>query len=336
MKRMLMLIGMIWCIALGIHSQGFYAPEIVNTIYLTFPQQNWDQILDQLYAAGEDRLLGTAIINGVQYDSVGVRYKGNSSYSANRTKNPFNIKLNYVIEDQLLDGVYGTIKLANGFSDPSLVRETLAYEIARKYMPASKANYAVVYVNGTQIGVYTNVQDVDSHFMRTHFYTQGKPRFKSNTNSMNPITVWGYLGADSTSYQNYYALESNYGWNTLINFTNTLQNSPANIAEAMNVDQNLWMIAFDNLLVNLDSPISIFHNFYLFADADNRINPLLWDLNMAFGGFPQNLSVSGMQNMDPLRNSTSNTYLLIKNILSNARYKKMYIGHMRTMTKENF
>ena len=104
----------------------------------------------------------------------------------------------------------------------------------------------------------------------------------------------------------------------------------------MNVDQNLWMIAFDNLLVNLDSPISIFHNFYLFADADNRINPLLWDLNMAFGGFPQNLSVSGMQNMDPLRNSTSNTYLLIKNILSNARYKKMYIAHMRTMITENF
>ncbi|MEN6446024.1 MAG: CotH kinase family protein [Candidatus Cloacimonas sp.] len=313
----------------------FYDMGTVNTIQLFFTQSNWDQILDQLYAAGEDRLIGTAIINGVTYDSVGVRYKGNSSYSANRNKNPFNIKVDHIIEDQLIDGKYGTIKLANGFSDPSLVRETLSYEIARKYMPACKANYANVWVNNVLIGVYTSVEDVDSNFMAEHFHTSGKPRFKCDTNTMGTVTVWGYLGADSTAYMQYYGLESDYGWNTLINFTNTLQNNYANIDQVMNVDQNLWMCAFDNLLVNLDAPINVFHNFYLFGDADNRINPLLWDLNMSFGGF-QGGSVSGMQNLDPLRNSTSSTFLLLKNVLNNSHYKKMYIAHMRTMIEENF
>jgi spore coat protein CotH len=65
-------------------AQDFYDPDIVNTIQLTFTQSNWDQLLDNLHHAGDGRLLGTATINGVTFDSVGVRYKGNSSYSANR------------------------------------------------------------------------------------------------------------------------------------------------------------------------------------------------------------------------------------------------------------
>ena len=148
----------------------FYDIDTVNDFQLFFTQANWDQILDALYAAGnQERLIGTAVINGVTYDSVGVRYKGNSSYNPNRLKNPFNIKLDHVIEDQTI-GPYGTIKLANGFSDSSFIRETLSYEIARKYMPASRANYARVYVNDTQIGVYTSVQDVESYFMNEHFH----------------------------------------------------------------------------------------------------------------------------------------------------------------------
>jgi len=336
MKKAYLVLCLILSFVFSMRAQtDFYDMSTVNTIQLFFTQSNWDQILDQLYAAGEDRLIGTAIINGVTYDSVGVRYKGNSSYSANRNKNPFNIKLDHIIEDQLIDGKYGTLKLANGFCDPSFVRETLSYEIARKYMPACKANYANVWVNNVLIGVYTSVEDVDSSFMREHFHTSGMPRFKCETNTMSPVTVWGYLGADSTAYMQYYGLESDYGWSTLINFTNTLQNNYANIDQVMNVDQNIWMCAYDNLLVNLDSPINVFHNFYLFGDADNRINPLLWDLNMSFGGF-QGGSVSSMQNLDPLRNSTSNTFLLLKNVLINPRYKKMYIAHMRTMIEENF
>ncbi len=315
--------------------QDFYDINTVNNIYLYFTQSNWDQILDQLYAAGnEERLVGTAIINGVTYDSVGVRYKGNSSYNPNNNKNPFNIKLDYIIDNQNI-GPYGTLKLANGFADPSFIRETLSYEIARKYMPASRANYANVYVNDQLIGVYTSVQDVDSYFMNEHFHCSGKPRFKCDTNTMNPVTVWGYLGSDSTAYEQYYQIESHYGWNALINFTNVLQNNPSNIAQVMNVDQNLWMCVFDNLLVNLDSPINVFHNFYLFGDASDRINPLVWDLNMSFGGF-QGGSVTQMQQLDPLRNANSNTFLLLKNVLSNACYKKMYIAHMRTMIEENF
>lgn len=332
-KRIAAIFVLISC-ALALYAQDFYDINTVNEIRLYFSEANWNQILKNLYHQGTERLTGTAIINGTVYDSVGVRYKGHSSYNDNRTKNPVNIKLDHIISDQLL-GPYGTIKLANGYYDPSLVREILSYEIARKYMPACKANYANLYVNDQLIGVYTSVQDVDSYFMNEQFYCAGMPRFKCNTNTMNPVTVWGYLGENSSAYESYYKLESSEGWDTLINFTNVLQNSPQNIAQVMNVDQNLWFTAFQNLLVNLDSPINMFHNFYLFSDAEGRINPLLWDLNMSFGGF-MGFSLSQMQQLNPLRNANSNTFLLLKNVLNNARYKKMYIAHMRTMLEENF
>ncbi|MBM4399563.1 MAG: CotH kinase family protein, partial [Candidatus Cloacimonetes bacterium] len=337
MKLLLIISIMLMGMSIGLWAQDFYEINTINEVRLIFTQSNWDQLLDQYFFAGlEQRLMGTCIINGVTYDSVGVRYKGNSSYNPTRVKNPLNIKLDYVREDQLLDGKYGTVKLSNGFSDPSMVRETLGYEIARKYMPASRANYANVYINNNLIGLYTSVQDVDSEFMREHLHCSGKPRFKCDTNSFSPIPVWGYLGADSTFYTSYYGLESDEGWDTLINFTNVMSNNPAELPYVMNIDQNLWMIAFDNLLANLDSPIQVFHNFYLFGDSDNRINPLLWDLNMCFGGFRQNMTLTSMQNMDPLRYQNSTQFLLISRMLSNPRYKKMYLAHMRTMLTENF
>ncbi len=159
-------------------SQSFYDMNTVNTIEITFQESNWDAILDQLYEDGdEERLTGTVSINGQVFDSVGVRYKGNSTYSPNQVKNPLNIKLDYIIDDQLIEG-YGTLKLANCAKDPSFIRETLSYEIARKYMPASQSNYANVYVNGTLLGLYTSDQDVDKFFMRTHFASDENARVK--------------------------------------------------------------------------------------------------------------------------------------------------------------
>ena len=131
----------------SINSQDFYDINTINTIEITFAESNWDYLLDQLYGEGdEERLIGTIAINGEVFDSVGVRYKGNSSYTANQVKNPLNIKLDHIIDDQSIEG-YGTIKLANAFKDPSFIREVLSYEIARKYFPASLSNFANVYIN---------------------------------------------------------------------------------------------------------------------------------------------------------------------------------------------
>lgn len=325
-------------------AQDLYDINTITTIELTFEESNWDYLLDQLFAAGnEERLMGTAVVNGIQFDSVGVRYKGNSSYNSRNVKNPLNIKLDYMIDDQEYDN-FGTIKLSNGYNDPSFVREVLSYEIARDYMPAPLSNFAKVTINGTYIGLYSSDQDVDKYFAKMHFGSKNNAIFKgelTNDDPNNLVTVWGYHGILPASYTSYYEIESDDGWNDLVNFLDVFNNEPASVEDVLNVDQHLWMLAFDNLLVNLDAPINFAHNYYLFQDNAGRFNPIIWDMNENFGVFSRlltgsNLSISGMQQLSPYLNSTSSYYPIIKQILSDDTYKKMYVAHMKTIINDHF
>lgn len=329
--------------AVSVHSQGFYDIETINEIQLYFEEDNWDTLLDQLKADGqEERLLGQAVINGEVYESVGVRYKGNSSYNSRQVKNPLNIKLDYMI-DQKHDGA-GTIKLSNVYKDPSFVRETLSYEIARQYMPAGKANYARVWINDTYLGFYVSVQDVDKSFIKSHFGSKNNAFFKGELANSSPgvsTTVWGYTGPDSSGYKNFYELESDNGWDELVNFLDVLNNDQANVESVLNMDRHLWMLAFDILFVNLDAPINFGHNYYLYQDDDGRFNPIIWDLNENFGVFSMLLGQTqgpgsriDLPSLDLFLNANSATYPIVSQILSNASYRKMYVAHLKTIFQE--
>ena len=106
----------------------------VRNIEIFFSESNWDDTLDVYYAnnIGERLVADSILIDGIADQDVGIKYKGNSSYNVNNTKNPMNIKLDYIKNGQSIDG-YNVLKLSNGFRDPSFVREVLTYEIAREY-----------------------------------------------------------------------------------------------------------------------------------------------------------------------------------------------------------
>ena len=81
------------CIAflliLNLNAQDFYDLNTIQTIEITFAESNWDQLLDNEYASTGDYIMAQNVaINGVDFDSVGVKYKGNSTYQPNQTKKP--------------------------------------------------------------------------------------------------------------------------------------------------------------------------------------------------------------------------------------------------------
>jgi len=77
-------------------SQNFYAIDTVQKIEISFTQPNWDYILDTAKQGTDSYTLSQWVrINGVQFDSAGVKYKGNSSYNPNNAKNPFHIELDH-------------------------------------------------------------------------------------------------------------------------------------------------------------------------------------------------------------------------------------------------
>ena len=319
----------------------------VRKIEIFFNEPNWDAILDSYYANGiGERLIADSIlIDGVMDDSVGVKYKGNSSYNVNNTKNPMNIKLDYINNGQSIDG-YNMLKLSNGFRDPSFVREVLSYEMAREYMPASKATYANVFVDGTLIGLYTCVQSIDDDFTNEHFYERKGPFFKADNTGVSVPGCMGQLGileyySDTLCYQRAYEMESTWDWAKLGGFLDTLNNHFTEIENVMDIDRALWMMAFENLTVCLDGPInSIPHNFYLFQDNNGRFSPILWDMNMAFGtftnGLPTPVQNSDLQELDIFHESTNSQNKLTTQVFSSERYKRMYVAHMRTILNEQF
>jgi spore coat protein CotH len=342
-KRLFLIIFMAMSIAQNSIAQNFYDMQTVQDIYLTFAQSNWDYILDTMRQNYSDnKLLAQININGTVFDSVGVNYKGNSSYNANNLKNAFHIELDYMVDGQDYQG-YQHVKLSNVSHDPSFLRETLSYEALRNYMPASGANYARVYVNGNYHGLYVNQEAVNKQFVEPRFYSSNNPLFlcdkPDGITGTVPAPNLAFLGADSSAYYNSYDLKSDYGYGNLATLTNILNNNTAQIEDYLEVDRALWMLAFNNLFVNLDSYTgSIGHNYYVYEDNHHRFNPIVWDLNESFGSFTNSgvgqLTFTQMKQMDPLLHATSSTKPLIQKLFANQTYKKMYLAHLRTMLNE--
>ena len=296
------------------------------------------------------RILASIKIDGNQYDSVGIRYKGYSSVNITQIKNPFNVKLDFIIDDQEHQG-YNKIKLSNCIHDPSFIREALSYQIARKYMPSSKANFVNLYINDTLWGLYSNVESVNKDFLIKHYQSRNNSFFKCNPSSLNLFGENSNLslspGNDSLNYGNFYAIKSNFGWSDLYSFIDTLNNFKSSINQVLNVDRTLWMHALNYSMVNLDSYIGYAQNYYLYKDNAGRFNPILWDLNMSFGSFRltdassffSGFSIPQAKTLDPLSHLYDVSVFprpLMRNIFEDNRYRKMYIAHLKTIMEENF
>lgn len=328
-------------------SQAIYDIDSIAEIKLYFDDPNWDGTMDTYYANDLDELLyGTAEVNGESFDSVGVAFKGNSTYNASNAKNPLKIKLADVYDFQNIQG-FRTLKLSNGDKDPSFVREVLSYEIGRQYMDMPLSNYAKVYINDNYYGLFASSESVNGDFMENRFYCdRDNSRIKCNPVSVMDGSSLAYLGIDSTLYYDYYELKSDFGWGDLVQLCNVIANYPSLIESYLDVDRALWMLAFNNVLVNLDSYSGPFRqNYYLIMDDYGRMNSVIWDLNQCIGSFsmvdapgggpPSPTSLSDLTDMDPLLRENDTDFPLIYYLFANDRYKKMYLAHCKTILEEN-
>lgn len=352
MKNIFLLFSFSFFLQFNSFSQAdFYHPNTIQEIRIYFEQSNWDEILDDFFVAGDqERLLCNISINGTQLDSVGIRYKGYSSVSVDRTKNPFNIKLDYVKGDQTYDGI-DKVKLSNVIQDPSFLREVMSYEIARKYMPSSRANYAKVYINDEYWGLYTNVESVDKDFLARTYGSNNNAFIKCNPETLDldgeNSNLENHLGTDSLNYTQNYDLRSDYGWADLYELIEVLNENPVDIESVLNVDRTLWMHAFNYALVNFDSYVGYAQNYYLYKDENGQFNPVLWDLNQSFASyrlsdaseFWNGFSIEQAKTIDPLFHYNSVSVVarpLMRNLFENDTYRRMFLAHMRTIIEENF
>jgi len=350
-KYVLLSIVLINSINLGF-AQHLYDLKTIRSIDLHFYHADWDRILDSLMTINsEECIAAKLVIDGKIYDSVGIRFKGNSSYNANNKKNPLHIEFDYFIKQDFQG--YETLKLSNMFKDPSCVREVLAYQILSNYLPASMGNYVFLTIDGQPHGLYTNVESVNKSFAKKHYGSGNNPFFKCD-----PINISGtpkpppagcppanmntsaliFISNDSNCYKQSFEIKSDYGWNSLLNTCQTLNQNISNFPKVFNLDRALWMLAFNAIFVNLDSYTGSGHNYYLYQDDSGRYNPALWDLNECFGVFRNTgitqLNTQQLQQLAPDINSANNNRPLIQKLLANPEWKKQFFAHFKTIFYE--
>lgn len=327
----------------------FYDVDEVREIRLSFKSKDWADELDSLRVHGNGMLIGEVQVQGKSFENAGIRFRGSKSFRTGSKRNAFHIKLNYINKDQNLQG-YKVLKLSNALRDPSMIREVLGYEIARQYMPAPKANFTRLYINEEYYGLFVNIQAINSHFLEEHFQSDDNTLIKASSNfsAQHPEgcknKVYGALEYEKNAecYPYNFELKSDSGWDDLIELTRVLDQEEANIEKALNVDRTLWMLAFNNVLVNLNS-YSGQHsqNFYLYKDDFGQFNPIIWDLNLAFGSFKNtgngsDLDLAKLQTLDPLLHVDNVAKPLISRLLKNPLYRKAYLSHVRTIVYDHF
>ncbi len=331
-------------------ARPLFDKKTLGEIRLTLPTSDWVNVLDSMRIYGAGMLSGSVVIDGMHYDGASIRFRGDKSYAKGLKRNPFTIKLNSINADQNHQG-YTAIKLSAAVRDPSMAREMLFHEIAAKYMPASQAAYTKLYVNNEYIGVFVNVESIDRTFFETNFGSSKGAAFKAGVDSKPeniPSTckqnIFGSLEYEDNldCYKGNFEMESRGGWTELQELTRKLAQDPANVSQVLDVDRTLWMLALNNVMVNLSS-YSGNHslNYFLYRDANNRFQPVHWDLNLAFGSYKNtgsgsDLDLKALQTLDPLLHADNPYKPLISQLLKDPLNRKVYLAHIRQINEENF
>lgn len=108
---------------------------------------------------------GAVTYRGARFWPVGVRLKGDYSFRPIDEKPSLKVRLNRFVGPYSLLGL-DQFTLDNMASDPSMMSERIGYRLFREQgLTASRANHAVVRINGDDRGLYTLVETVDEELL---------------------------------------------------------------------------------------------------------------------------------------------------------------------------
>ncbi|MFH1198102.1 MAG: CotH kinase family protein [bacterium] len=315
-------------------SAVIFDDTIVRNYELHFYYGNWADSLNYYYLHGEEYIPAQLKYGTMILDSIGVRYKGNSSYmmSGNTPKKPFKFKFNKYKKGQTFFDMK-VMNFSNCAKDPSFMREVISYSIARKYITAPRAVYSNIYIEGELIGLYVQVEEVDKRFLGRHFENNDGNLYKASSEG----TTLEYHGTSQSNYEVGLELKTNEDendWSKLIAMLDKLNNTSAeNFVDVMNncleLDVVCRYLALNMVLSNFDSYTGSGRNFYLYDDlTSGKFQIIPWDLNEAFGAFDNrwNVITTDIVNVPNLNQRPLN-----RRLLQNESLRNIYLGYIDEM-----
>lgn len=314
----------------------------VHELRLTFEQTAWwDSLVIYSEQRNEQDLRATAVIEGVTFDGVGVRFRRDATFDHPFDKKPMRISFDEYVETQRWDGLR-SVNLRNCYDDPSMMREKLHLDFCREAgIAAPRANYANVYLNGELWGVYSLVEQVNKIFLDTSFGEDNGNLFKSQDAPGVPSDLLWY-GPEAHAYYDRYALQTNEptnDWSDLLSFIETL-NFEADIENALgtkiNVSNYFRALAADVLFVNLDSYITSGRNYYVYHHLYNdKFEWIPSDVNQSFGNYF--VEVPGKkEELSVFHTGDPNSRPLVGRVFQSNRLKQEYLKSLCQLFRDYF
>jgi hypothetical protein len=331
-----------------------YDEKTLRTLYLRFPKADWYEELGDFYRTDVD-VPADLVVDGKIYRSVGVRFRGSSSYFmlGHSEKKSLNIAIDYGVENQRLYG-YKTLDLLNSHADPSFIRTVLFSRIARHYIPAPKANFVKLVINGESWGIYINAQQFNKDFLQEWFGTREGIRWKVPPNRAGTAALT-YLGPEPANYESSYQLKTKDGlsskgskvksakaWQDLIKLCEIFDKIPDeqledDLSPVFDVDGALWYLALENVFIDNDGYFSRGSDFTLYQDLHGRFHMIPHDSNETFryvsSGGPNNWD-SYDQMLSPVAQEQTDTLPVIKRFFAIPHLRARYLAHIRTIVEE--
>lgn len=318
---------------------------IVHEVRFEFSQTNyWNTLINNFESHSDPfdpvpYLMGNVEIDGEVVDSVGVRFKGFTSYSQNSDKKPIKIDFNEFVKGKRFDGLR-KLNLNNATGDPGMQRDVVCYDLHRASgVKAPRTAYARVYFNDQYWGLYQLIEQVDQEFLQNNFSNDEGNLFKNLS--------WSHLewlGGNVSAYDQTFQLKTNKDvndWSGFINLLNVINNSSdaefkQAIQEVFNVDLFLKTLAVDVATNNWDSYLEHGRNWYMYEDIVTGIfHWIPWDYNFALnGGFFGGCQV--FADFVTVPNGTTSLEFFNESFVSVSSANYMWsFGDGKTSTQEN-
>lgn len=267
---------------------ALYAPNTLRTLFFDFENEDWEAELEDFHGTDVE-VPATLTVDGVKYPGVGLHFRGMSSYMMVRAghKRSLNVTVDFTEKTQRLDG-YKSLNLLNSHEDDTFLSSVLYSHIARQYIPAPKANFVRVVINGESWGVYVNQQQFNKDFVQENFRTDKGARWKVPGSPMGQGGL-DYVGEDLAEYKRRYEQKAGdeEDWKALIALCKTLTETPPDKLEAalqpmLDVDGALWFMALDCALINGDGYWIRSSDYSIYRDKTGKFHVIPSDMNEGF------------------------------------------------------
>lgn len=294
----------------------------------------------------------TVEYDGLKWEYVGMRYKGNSSlrsaYQEGVKKLSFRFNFDKYEDDHPETDnqrFYGFKKMtfSNGFKDSSLIRDKLAADMFRVGgVPAARGAFYRIYVDfgqgSTYFGLYTMIEDPSDEMLGQQFDDDSGNLYKPE----GAGATWASF--DEASFEKK-TNEEDSDWSDILAAYNALHADRSNaetwrngLDAVFNTEAFLRCLAINQAMVNWDSYGTMTHNYYVYQDPgnDGKLHWFPWDLNEAFlerNSGPVSVITAppgpGGDSTSIMLDEVGSNWPLIRFLLDDDVYRAQYITFLR-------